>query len=47
MDIEILSGSGILIQGMPESPIDNLTLQNVSFRVDRADNYSTRWKATG
>jgi polygalacturonase len=46
-DIQIDSGSGILIQGMKESHIENLTLQNVSFRVERADNYSTRRKAVG
>ena len=39
--------SGILIQGMPESPIENLSLQNITMRVDWADNYEKRHKAVG
>jgi len=46
-DIHIRSGSGILMQGMPESQIENLTLQNVNFRVDRTDDYANRRKAIG
>ena len=46
-DIQIRSGSGILIQGMPESPIENLTLDTVTFRVERADSYEGRGKAVG
>ncbi|MGC9326493.1 MAG: glycoside hydrolase family 28 protein [Candidatus Hinthialibacter sp.] len=46
-NIQIHSGSGILIQGMPESFIENLTLQNISFRADWADDYSKRKKAVG
>jgi hypothetical protein len=46
-DIQIKSGSGILIQGMPESPIEELTMQNIIFRVERADDYSKRQKAVG
>jgi hypothetical protein len=46
-DILIHSGSGILIQGMPQSPIENLTLQNVTLRVNRAEDYSNRRKAIG
>ena len=46
-DIYIRSGSGILIQGMPESSIENLTMENVTFRVDAADDYASRRKAVG
>ncbi len=46
-DIQVKSGSGILIQGMPESPIENLTLQNASIRVESADDYARRHKAVG
>ncbi len=46
-DIHIRSGSGILIQGMPESPIENLTFQNLTVRVDDAHDYSGRVKAIG
>ena len=46
-NLEITSGSGILVQGMPESPIEKLTFRNVNFRVDRADDYSKRRKPIG
>ncbi len=46
-DILIRSGSGILIQGMPENPIENITLQNIVFRAPWADDYSNRKKAVG
>ncbi|MGI6456233.1 MAG: glycoside hydrolase family 28 protein [bacterium] len=46
-DIDIRSGSGILIQGMPESLIDNLTLQNITLRISWLDDYSKRKKAVG
>lgn len=46
-DIHIRTGSGILIQGMPESSIENLSLQNITMRVDEADNYEKRHKAVG
>ncbi|MBN2327216.1 MAG: glycoside hydrolase family 28 protein [Candidatus Omnitrophica bacterium] len=46
-NIQIHSGSGILIQGMPESLIENLTLQNISLRAEWADDYSNRKKAVG
>lgn len=45
--IQVESGSGILIQGMPESPIENLTIDGLSFRVPRADSYDGRRKAVG
>jgi polygalacturonase len=46
-DIQIQSDRGILIQAMPQSPIENLTLRNISFRVTRAIDFSKRTKATG
>jgi hypothetical protein len=46
-NIEIRSGSGILIQGMPESLIENLTLRNVRFNVTAPDDYAKRSKPVG
>lgn len=46
-DIQIRSDSGVLIQGMPESPIEELTIQNLTLRVDHAADYSNRRKAVG
>jgi len=46
-DIQIYSGVGVLIQGMPESPIENLTLEDVAFRVYDAGDYSNRRKHVG
>jgi len=46
-DIAIRSGSGVLVQGMPESPIRNLVLRNIRCRVDRADDYARRHKPVG
>lgn len=46
-DIYIRSGSGILIQGMPESWIENLSIRNLNFRVPAADTYEKRVKPVG
>ena len=46
-DIFITGGSGILIQGMPESHIQNLSLFNIAFRVPFADSYEKRSKPVG
>lgn len=46
-DIQIYSGAGMLIQGMPESPIENLTLENVAFRVYEPGDYRDRKKHVG
>jgi polygalacturonase len=46
-DIDIRAGSGLLLQGMPESPIENLALKNITLRVDRADDYAQRKKPVG
>ena len=46
-DIYIESDRSILIQGMPERAIENLTIDNVTFRVNRALDYSHRNKRGG
>jgi hypothetical protein len=46
-DIDIVSDNGILIQGMEKSKIENLTLRNVTLRVDRGFDYSQRKKHIG
>lgn len=46
-NITLKSGSGVLIQGMPESPIENLTLRNLHLTVAHADDYSQRRKPVG
>lgn len=46
-NLEIHSGSGVLIQGMPESPIRRLAFRNVVFRVDAPDDYVKRKKPIG
>jgi polygalacturonase len=46
-DIDIVSDNGILIQGMGKSKIDNLTMRNITVRVDRGFDYSKRKKHTG
>jgi hypothetical protein len=46
-NIQITSGAGLAIQGMPESPIENLTLRDVTFRVAGPLDYSERRKHVG
>jgi hypothetical protein len=46
-DIEITAGTGLLLQGMPESPIENLTLSNITLHVEKADDYAKRKKPVG
>jgi len=46
-DIGIVSDNGILIQGMSSSKIENLTLRNITLRVDRVFDYSQRKKHIG
>ena len=46
-DIHISSDNGVLIQGMRESPIEGLTVENVSFRVSGGFDYSNRVKHAG
>lgn len=46
-DITIVSDSGVLIQGMSAGRIENLSMRNVTMRVDRAFDYSSRKKHVG
>ncbi len=45
--IQITSDNGILVQGMPESIIENLTLRDISFRLTRGFDYSHRERHAG
>jgi len=45
--IHIHSDNGSLIQGMRESPIENLTLSNITTRIERPFDYSERRKHGG
>jgi hypothetical protein len=46
-DIHVLSDNGVLIQGMPESPIEGISLDNILVRVPRGFDYSQRIKHAG
>jgi len=46
-DIQIQSDNGVLLQGMPESPLENVSLRHVTIRVDRGFDYSQRRKHGG
>jgi polygalacturonase len=46
-DVFIQSRDGLLIQGMSESPIENLTMQNIHMRVTDAVDYARRSKPKG
>jgi hypothetical protein len=46
-NIAIAGGSGLLLQGMPESPIQNLVLRNIAFHVTTPDDYQKRKKPIG
>jgi hypothetical protein len=46
-DITIVSDNGVLIQGMGTSKIENVTLHNVTMRVDRGVDYAKREKHVG
>jgi len=46
-NITMQSSAGVLIQGMPQQAIENLTLSNVTLRVTRADDYAKRKKPVG
>jgi hypothetical protein len=46
-NIEIRSNNGILMQGMLESPLENLVLQNIALRVAQPYDYSRRAKHAG
>jgi polygalacturonase len=46
-DIQIESDNSIVIQGMPERAIENLTMRNISFRMKKAFDFSARTKREG
>ena len=46
-NLQISSGSGALLQGMPESHLENVTLSDVTFRVGHEVDFSTRKKQLG
>jgi polygalacturonase len=46
-DISILSDNGILIQGMTNSRIENVSMRNITMRIDRAADYAKRKKHVG
>jgi polygalacturonase len=46
-DISILSDNGVLIQGMSAGRIENVSMRNVTMRVDRAFDYAKRKKHVG
>jgi hypothetical protein len=46
-NIQVTSDNSILIQGMPESRIQNLTLRNITFRVPQGFDFSQRKKPGG
>lgn len=45
--IDITSGAGLLLQGMPESPLHGMTLRNVTLHVRNPLDYSDRKKPVG
>lgn len=46
-DIYIVSDDGILIQGMEQSPVENLSLRNLTVRVESGFDYANRKKSIG
>jgi polygalacturonase len=46
-NIEIATGTGCLLQGMPENPIQRLTLRNISLQVEKPEDYTKRKKPIG
>jgi polygalacturonase len=46
-DITITGGAGLLLQGMPESYLQNVTLKNITFTVKDAQDYAKRSKPVG
>lgn len=45
--LDITGGSGVLVQGMAESPIEKLAFSDVRFRVPQAADYAKRKKPIG
>lgn len=46
-NIQIASDNSIVIQGLPQQPIENLTLRDIMFRVNDAFDFSQRTKREG
>jgi hypothetical protein len=46
-NIHITGGAGLLVQGMPESLLENVTLQNITLDVKDAEDYTARKKPVG
>jgi polygalacturonase len=46
-DIKITGGAGLLLQGMPESLLQNITLKNITFNVKDPQDYAKRSKPIG
>ena len=46
-NISILSDSGILIQGMTNGRVEDVSLRNITMRIDRAADYAKRKKHVG
>lgn len=46
-NLQIWSGSGALLQGMPESHLENVTLSDITFRANNAPDFSVRKKQVG
>lgn len=46
-DLQIASDNSIVIQGLPDRPVENLTLRNITFRVSHAFDFSARIKREG
>ncbi len=46
-DIQIKCDSKVLIQGLPESPIENLTFENITIRIDKPLDFSQFQKHIG
>lgn len=46
-NIQIASDNSIVIQGLPDQPIENLTMRDITFRVNGAFDFSKRTKREG
>ncbi len=46
-DIQITGGAGLLLQGMPESRLEDMTLKNITLDVKEAQDYAKRSKPVG
>jgi polygalacturonase len=46
-NIQIASDNSIVIQALPQSPIENLTMRDITFRINGATDFSQRTKRAG